>query len=115
MLKSSSEERIEMRVCETRRSALYRSVAGASAAFGTVPLIAVQRRGSRRSEDLAASCHPKVASEPKRNVRLTTFHTCLNLGEGAKQSSSEFRESHQQIYTGAGADVTRQKQPYAGS
>src|SRR5260221_436675 len=112
MLKSSSEERTEMRVCETRRSALYRSVAASSSAFGTVPLIAVRRRGSRRSENPAASCHPKVASEPNRNVRLTTFHTCLNLGEGAKQSSSEFRDSHQQYTPGRARTSSVRSQSY---
>src|ERR1700688_235859 len=99
MLKSSSEERIERSVCETRRSASYRSVAAVSAALGTVPLIALQRLVSCRLQNPAASSHPKVASEPKRNVRLTTFHT-FSQPSGAKQCSSEFRESHQQYTPG---------------
>jgi hypothetical protein len=39
MLKSSSEERIEMSVCEARKRASYRSVAAVSATLWIVPLI----------------------------------------------------------------------------
>jgi hypothetical protein len=43
-LKSSSEERIEMRVWETRRSASYRLVTASSPGLWIVPLITVQHR-----------------------------------------------------------------------
>src|ERR1700691_4380659 len=43
-LKSSSEERVEMRACETRKSASYRSVDAVSAALWTLPLIPVRLR-----------------------------------------------------------------------
>src|SRR5260370_42329113 len=75
MLKSFSEERVEMRVCETRRSASYRSVTAVSEAFWTVPLITI-------------------------GGNLTAFHTCLTR-RGAKQRSSGFRDPSTR-YTPAG-------------
>src|ERR1700746_3708346 len=53
-LKSSSEDRIEMRVCETRKRASYRSVAAVPALLWWVSLISI------------------------RGLDLTAFHKCLS-------------------------------------
>src|ERR1700730_14530438 len=80
MLKSSSEERIEMRVCETRRSASYRLDTAVSAALGSVPRITVQWKPwgaqKQRSSEFRESYQeytpglaPTVTQEPKAILR----------------------------------------------
>src|SRR4029078_11649448 len=83
-LKSSSEDRIEMRVCETRKRASYRSVAAVPAALWSMSLILIG--GSD----------------------LKTFTPVSALGS-TKQRSSELRLSTK--YTPAAADVTKQHEP----
>jgi hypothetical protein len=67
MLKSSSEERIEMSVCETRSSVSYRSVTAVSAALWTVPLITTLRRNVndiRRSSTVCCLIEFRVQATP---------------------------------------------------
>src|ERR1700677_232347 len=57
-LKSSSDERVEMRDCETRKSASYRSVDAVSAALWAPPLIFVRLRDF---DNISHLCQPWVA------------------------------------------------------
>src|ERR1700730_8398686 len=89
MLKSSSEERIEMRVCETRRSASYRFVTAVSTAACSPDDISPLYQlvtAKRRSSEFCESCQQYT---PQRAPKSPAALSCRVSGIRAKSLSQD--------------------------
>src|SRR6266436_1680715 len=96
MLKSSSEERIEIRVCETRRRASYRLLLAVSAAFD--PFRSSQSCSEHFVGGLGAACYLKLGSEPRRTVRIRQITPAS--APGGRNARQNFANPSNNIHQG---------------